>query len=85
MLNSKGNLTDIGAWYLGRSATGVIPDVGNGTSTSSATPSKSSYVMPALVTTRSHANTLVGTPGAALLTTLFASAVGVSTFFTFNL
>ncbi|KAB2569857.1 Glycoside hydrolase subgroup catalytic core [Lasiodiplodia theobromae] len=26
MLNSKGKLTDLGAWYLGQSATGVEPD-----------------------------------------------------------
>jgi hypothetical protein len=28
MLNSKGKLTDIGAWYLGEKATGVVPNDG---------------------------------------------------------
>lgn len=26
MLDSQGRLTDIGAWYLGRAATGIVPD-----------------------------------------------------------
>lgn len=33
MLNSKGKLTDLGAWYLGKSATGVEPDSAAGKST----------------------------------------------------
>lgn len=32
MLNSKGKLTDLGAWYLGKSATGVEPDSAAGKS-----------------------------------------------------
>ena len=28
MLNAGGNLTDIGSWYLGRQATGVVPTSG---------------------------------------------------------
>ena len=30
MLNRDGELTDIGAWYLGRPATGVDPNSGKG-------------------------------------------------------
>lgn len=30
MLNRDGELTDIGAWYLGRQATGVDPNSGSG-------------------------------------------------------
>ncbi|EKG21153.1 Glycoside hydrolase subgroup catalytic core [Macrophomina phaseolina MS6] len=33
MLNSKGKLTDLGSWYLGKSATGVEPDSAAGRST----------------------------------------------------
>lgn len=32
MLNKDGQLTDIGAWYLGRNATGVLPQSGVGKS-----------------------------------------------------
>lgn len=32
MLNSKGKLTDIGAWYLGKAETGVDPDSAAGRS-----------------------------------------------------
>lgn len=36
MLNRDGNLTDIGAWYLGREATGVDPQSGVGKSKAAA-------------------------------------------------
>jgi len=36
MLNKDGQLTDIGAWYLGREATGVDPQSGQGVQKKSA-------------------------------------------------
>lgn len=51
MLNSYGDLTDIGSWYLGGNSTGVIPKdtivKPNRTATASSTPT---YTVPALVT-----------------------------------
>ena len=34
MLSSDGKLTDIGAWYLGRQGTGVLPETGGAYATS---------------------------------------------------
>lgn len=53
-LNSAGQLTDIGSWYLGGNATSVIPDAAQ-KSNASTTKATSTYIMPALVTQRSHA------------------------------
>lgn len=36
-MNSKGKLTDIGSMYLGGQETGVVPDAGNGKSSSAVT------------------------------------------------
>jgi hypothetical protein len=51
MLNSYGKLTDIGSWYLGSNATGVLPGDNivkpNRTAVGSSTPT---YIVPALVT-----------------------------------
>ncbi len=38
MLSANGKLTDIGAWYLGRSATGVMPSEGASLGFRSVTP-----------------------------------------------
>ena len=43
MMNSQGKLTDIGSWYVGGNATGVLPDVmsaTSGSSSGSSTPAK---------------------------------------------
>ncbi|KAF3762090.1 hypothetical protein M406DRAFT_323427 [Cryphonectria parasitica EP155] len=58
MLNSYGNLTDIGSWYLGGNATGVKPDnvtVASNTTMTAPTPT---YTVPALVTTMSGAKSI---------------------------
>ncbi|KUI61891.1 Alkali-sensitive linkage protein 1 [Cytospora mali] len=48
MLNSFGNLTDIGSWYLGGNATGVKPDNVTVTPTHTVAPSTATYTVPAL-------------------------------------
>lgn len=51
MLNSFGQLTDIGSWYLGGDATGVIPgDNVVKPNVTAAKPSTPTYVVPSLVT-----------------------------------
>lgn len=57
MLNSYGNVTDIGSWYLGDNATGVEPDnvTVKATHTTATTGSTATYTMPSLATQLSGA------------------------------
>lgn len=48
MLSAGGNLTDIGAWYLGRQATGVKPTQGASLGSPLLTPPASLVVLTAL-------------------------------------
>lgn len=58
MLNSYGNLTDIGSWYLGGNATGVQPDNVTVTPTHTATIPTATYTVPALATQMSGADSV---------------------------
>lgn len=63
MLNSYGQLTDIGSWYLGGDATGVIPgDNVVKPNATAAKPSTPTYVVPALVTEDSDSLGLMNRP-----------------------
>ncbi|KAK4151700.1 alkali-sensitive linkage protein 1 [Chaetomidium leptoderma] len=48
MLSAGGNLTDIGAWYLGRQSTGVLPTEGSSAAFRSVIPQASMAVLGAL-------------------------------------
>lgn len=50
MLDSWGNLTDIGSWYLGGNATGVIPSNVTVTPVKPTGPTAPTYTLPPLAT-----------------------------------
>ncbi|KAI1037783.1 hypothetical protein LB503_009430 [Fusarium chuoi] len=63
MLNSNGQLTDIGSWYLGGDATGVVPgDNVVKPNVTASKPSTPTYVVPALVTEDSDSQALMIQP-----------------------
>lgn len=63
MLNSNGQLTDIGSWYLGGDATGVVPgDNVVKPNVTASKPSTPTYVVPALVTEDSDSQALIIRP-----------------------
>jgi hypothetical protein len=72
MLNSFGQLTDIGSWYLGGDATGVIPgDNVVKPNVTAAKPSTPTYVVPSLVTEDSDSLGVVNRPCISYLWLLF--------------
>lgn len=77
MLNSYGNLTDIGSWYLGGNATGIKPDNVTVTSsqTTTTTTSTSTYTVPPLATKISSAPFTIVPRGLGLVTCLALIAV----------
>ncbi|KAG4261955.1 hypothetical protein FPRO04_13985 [Fusarium proliferatum] len=63
MLNSNGQLTDIGSWYLGGDATGVVPgDNVVKPNVTASKPSTPTYVVPALVTEDSDSQAIIIRP-----------------------